>query len=84
LNASILICLSVNGLHRFAQIFIAYINRFMYSCAMNKYAQALGRRAKGVPKEITEADRERRRQWAAGMSKRRWAKVRAQKKNKSK
>jgi hypothetical protein len=56
----------------------------MYIGAMNKFAQALGRMAKGVPKQITEADRERRRKWAAGMAKIRWAKRAAQKKVKTK
>jgi hypothetical protein len=41
---------------------------------LNRAAQALGRMAKGVPKQITESDRKRRQQWAAGMAEIRWSK----------
>lgn len=37
----------------------------------NPAAVALGRLARGVPKRITESDRQRRRDWARGLSARR-------------
>lgn len=39
---------------------------------MNKAAQALGRRAKGVPKTISEEEREARRQRMAAARAKRW------------
>jgi hypothetical protein len=41
---------------------------------MNKAAQALGRMAKGVPKKLTKAEINRRKQRLAGARKLRWAK----------
>lgn len=41
----------------------------------NKAAQALGRRAKGIPKTLTDAERERRRASLAKARKKRWKKA---------
>lgn len=38
---------------------------------MNKAAQQLGRLGRGKPKTLTAAERERRREWARGLAKRR-------------
>lgn len=38
---------------------------------MNHAAQQLGRLAKGKPKTLTTAERERRREWARGLAERR-------------
>jgi len=41
---------------------------------VNRAAQQLGRLAKGKPKTLTPAERERRREWARGLAQRRQAK----------
>lgn len=46
---------------------------------MNRTAQALGRLARGVPKNFTPADRRRRANLARGLAKRRAAKRAAKK-----
>lgn len=50
----------------------------IFNNSMNKAAQSLGRRAKGVPKTITEADRARRAAHAKTMAAKRWAKIKPQ------
>jgi hypothetical protein len=52
-------------------IFIAFNNRILYSSRMNKTAQALGRLARGVPKNYSQAERKRRAAWAKEMTRRR-------------